>query len=51
MSNHKDKNIDLKDFPLSKEAEYFMNEDDVKQYEADQEEFKAEVRCYSSQMI
>ena len=49
VSNRKDKLADPEDFPLSKGAGYFVNEDDVKVYEADQGEFKVEVRCSLSQ--
>ena len=43
VSNRKDKISDPEDFPLSKGAGYFVNEDDAKRYEAGQGEFKAEV--------
>ena len=46
VSNRKDKNTDPDDFPLSKGAGYFVNEDDVKVYEKDEGKFKPEVRCY-----
>ena len=36
--------MDPLDFPLSKGAGYFVNEDDVKRYEADLGDFKPEVR-------
>ena len=44
VSNRKDKKVDPLDFPLTKGAGYFVNEDDVAQYEAGLGEFKPEVR-------